>query len=75
MATYSSQEPSSHASDLRKRMVKTSEHDLRYYFVDFFKHFDPYTPTIQADWSFVPQEWTEAALKRDSITLFSHLSE
>lgn len=62
-------------SDLRKRMVKTSEHDLRYYFVDFFKHFDPYTPTIQADWSFVPQEWTEPALKRDSITLFSHLSE
>lgn len=57
--------------ELKQRIVETTDHDLRYYLIDFFKTHNPYTPVVNAHWSFEPKEWTEPALKRDSILLFS----
>ena len=61
--------------ELQRRIVASTERDLRHYFMLFLQKFDPYTPTIKAKWSFVPKEWTEPAIQRDSTTLFTHVKQ
>lgn len=59
------------AEELPERLVKSTDKDLRFYLIDFFKKHNPYTPIVKAKWSFEPKEWTEPAIKRDSTLLFS----
>lgn len=59
--------------ELRSRILKATDKDLRYYLIEFFKKRSPYTPSVGAQWSFVPSEWTEPALQRDSLILYSHI--
>lgn len=60
------------ARELRSRLLQSTERNLRWYLMGFFQDRSPYTPHITSDWSFIPEEWTEPALERDSVLLFSH---
>lgn len=59
------------SDELRSRVIKSTDKDLRFYLIDFFKRYNPYTPSIHAQWTFEPREWTEQAISRDSTLLFS----
>lgn len=55
---------------LRSRVIKATEYDLRYYLIDFLKKHNPYRPHLTADWKFIPEEWADVAIPRDSVLLF-----
>lgn len=57
-------------ADLRDRVVRTTDHDLRYYLTDFFQRHDPYTPAVISSWMYVPDKWAEPAIARDSASIF-----
>ena len=57
-------------SDLSKRIVWTSDKDLRYYVMEFFRHHNgPVSVQPLSDWQFVPADWTRPALERDKASL------
>lgn len=55
---------------LPARRLGVADRDLRYYLHQFLIRNDPYTPHPVAHWSFVPEEWVEVAIPRDSASLF-----
>lgn len=57
--------------ELKSRQVDATERDLRFYLIEFLKKNNPYTPRVEAKWSFEPKEWTVPALQRDSLLLYS----
>ncbi|MDO5017575.1 MAG: bifunctional UDP-sugar hydrolase/5'-nucleotidase [Porphyromonas sp.] len=60
---------------LRHRIIATTDRDLRHYFMLFLQQHNPYTPVIKADWAFVPKDWIEPAIQRDSTLLFSNIKK
>ncbi len=56
--------------ELHKRVVKSSENDLRYYFMELIRKQGTVTPTLLNHWRFVPEEWTRDALLRDRAIIF-----
>lgn len=58
--------------ELRSRLLKSSEKDLRYYFMQLIKQKGTVSPQVMNCWRFVPEEWTQPALKKDREIIFPH---
>ncbi len=56
--------------DLLKRVVKSTEKDLRYHFMELIKQRGVVTPKLLNCWKFIPEEWTKDALLRDRDIVF-----
>lgn len=56
--------------ELRQRLVKSTDKDLRYYFMEVIKQKGIVTPRLLNCWKFVPEEWTKNALLRDRDIIF-----
>lgn len=53
-------------SELPKRIVWTSEKDLRHYMIEYFQeHHEGIKLKAGSNWRFTPAKWTEKALERD----------
>lgn len=61
-------------AELADRVVRTTERDLRYYLIDFFRTHSPYTPHISSSWMYVPDSWAEEAVPRDSVLIYKDFS-
>lgn len=55
---------------LRQRLVKSSDKDLRYYFMELIRQKGTVSPEALHHWRFVPEEWTHDALLRDRDIIF-----
>ena len=53
--------------DIEKRIVFTSERDLRYYLTEYIKERGRVSLQKGNNWKFVPEAWTEKALQRTAI--------
>lgn len=58
--------------ELKARILKSTDKDLRFYLIDFLKANNPYQPHITSDWYFFPVEWFEVSAPRDSMALFKN---
>lgn len=56
--------------DLRKRLLKSSEKDLRYYFMELIRQKGTVAPKPLHFWKFIPEDWTTKALERDRDIIF-----
>ncbi len=52
------------------RRVAVSEYDIRYYLSEYLSKNDPYTPHTVSRWQFVPTQWMQTAIPRDSALLY-----
>lgn len=57
--------------ELRGRILKATERDLRHYLSLYLEKHNPYTPKVLATWKFVPESLVKPALQRDSLRLFN----
>lgn len=58
--------------ELKARILKSTDKDLRFYLIDFLKENNPYVPHVTADWHFIPTDWHQTAAAQDSLTLFAN---
>lgn len=58
--------------ELSKRIIASTDKDLRYYLMQWIEQQGTVTPSLlnEAEWSFIPAEWTIPAAKRDYTLLF-----
>lgn len=56
--------------ELGARLVFSTDRDLRFHFIEYVRKYRVICPHNSQEWSFVPKEWTECALKRDRLLLF-----
>lgn len=63
------------ADELSKRIVTATDKDLRWYMMQYIKNVGTITPEPRNEWRFVPEEWTEEAIRRDRQLLFNEQSE
>ena len=56
--------------DLSKRIVFSTEKDLRYYLMKRIEEVKTLTPKPLNQWKLIPEEWTVPAAKRDYQLLF-----
>ncbi|MCM1028295.1 MAG: 5'-nucleotidase C-terminal domain-containing protein [Pseudoflavonifractor sp.] len=56
---------------LSKRIIKSTDKDLRYYLMKAIEEKGIISPTITPNWRFIPEEIAEPAARRDSLILFS----
>src|SRR5574344_893212 len=59
------------AEDLTKRLVCSTDKDLRYYLMQYIDKKDTIVPKALHQWKFIPEEWTVPAAKRDGRLLFN----
>ncbi len=57
-------------TELSRRLVKTTNKDLRYYLIQYLLSNTKVSPRAYKNWGFVPEIWTKAAAKRDSIAYY-----
>lgn len=57
-------------SELTKRLVKSTEKDIRYYLIQYLLSNKNVTPKAYKNWKFVPEKWTNDAVKRDSTAFY-----
>ncbi len=57
-------------SKLKDRIVFSSDKDLRYYLINYIQKKEKLSPRALNQWSFIPEEWTVPAAKRDYKYLF-----
>ena len=55
---------------LKERIVYSTDKDLRYYLMQYIEREGDIDPCELDQWRFVPEEWTQAAAKRDYEYLF-----
>lgn len=55
---------------LKKRLLSSTEHDLRYFLMQYIVKREVINPKSLNQWRFVPEEWTLPAARRDSVSLF-----
>lgn len=55
---------------LKERIVASTERDFRYYMIKYIEEHKFLNPTSLNQWKFIPEEWCEAAAKRDYDILF-----
>jgi 2',3'-cyclic-nucleotide 2'-phosphodiesterase/3'-nucleotidase len=53
-----------------RRIVSTSERDLRHYLTEHIRQVGNVVPKALGNWRFVPEEWTAPAIERDRKLLF-----
>lgn len=56
--------------DLTKRIVFSTDKDLRFYLMEYIKKQGTLTPKALNQWRFVPEEWAVPAANRDRALLF-----
>lgn len=56
--------------DINSRIVYQSPLDLRYYLMQEIEHMGVVRPKANANWKFVPEEWTVPAAQRDRKLVF-----
>lgn len=61
--------------ELQCRIQKTSEKDIRYYFIEYIRNKGRICAAPMGQWRFVPEEWTEEACRRDRMILFGKKEE
>lgn len=57
-------------ADLEKRLVKSTDKDLRYYLIQYITEQGKVTPRASGNWRFVPEEIVAPAAERDRKILF-----
>lgn len=58
------------SEELSSRIISSTDKDLRYYLIQHIKKQGKIIPTKFNNWSFVPEDWTVPAAKRDYKRLF-----
>lgn len=61
--------------DLKGRIVKSTDKDLRYYLMQYIERQKVITPRALGQWKFIPEEWTVPAAKRDYEYLFGKIQK
>lgn len=61
-------------SELSKRIVFSTDKDLRYYLMKRIEEVKTLDPKPLNQWRFVPEEWTRPAIERDYQLLFGNKS-
>lgn len=56
--------------ELKKRIVKSTDHDLRYYLLREIEREHTIRPRLTRNWKFIPEELTRTAARADSLLLF-----
>lgn len=59
-----------HKTELAKRIVFSTDKDLRYYLMEYIQQQGTLTPKALNQWRFIPEEWTKPAAVRDYNKLF-----
>lgn len=57
-------------SELAKRIIKSTDKDLRYYMIQRVKELGSVSPKTFGNWKFIPTEWSVPACQRDRLLLF-----
>lgn len=55
---------------IKERLIKSTDKDLRFFLMHFLQQHDPYQPHTLSQWCFIPEEWMKEAIPRDSTLLF-----
>ncbi|MDR2887671.1 MAG: bifunctional metallophosphatase/5'-nucleotidase [Bacteroidales bacterium] len=63
-----------HKEDLMKRVVTSTDRDLRYYMIEYIKAQKEITPEALNNWKLVPEKLVAGARKRDYVLLFGNTS-
>jgi 2',3'-cyclic-nucleotide 2'-phosphodiesterase/3'-nucleotidase len=61
--------------ELQKRIISSTDKDLRYYLMEYIKQHKVVKPKALNQWKFIPEEWTKNAAKRDYKSLFGERYE
>ncbi len=56
---------------LQARLIKSTDRDIRYYIMQYFREKKVITPGKDNNWRFIPQDWANKAAQRDFTLLFS----
>lgn len=59
-------------AELSKRIISTTERDLRYYMTAWIKERGTISPEPLYEWKIIPEAWASAAQKRETILLFGN---
>jgi 2',3'-cyclic-nucleotide 2'-phosphodiesterase/3'-nucleotidase len=54
------------------RILSVSEHDIRYYLMEYVKELGTIDPQPKNHWRFVPEEWVAQASEREREILFGN---
>ena len=60
--------------EIESRIVSTTEHDIRYYLMEFIREQKDIYPAPMNHWKFIPEEWIAKAKSREIELLFSNYS-
>lgn len=56
--------------EIDRRITQVSEHDIRYYLMEYVKELGSIDPQPKRHWKFVPEDWAEQATEREKRILF-----
>ncbi len=57
---------------LQARLIHSTDRDIRYYIMQYFRQKKVVTPTKDNNWRFIPQDWANKAALRDYSLLFAN---
>ena len=58
--------------EMDSRIMNVSEHDIRFYLLEYIKELGTINPQPQGHWKFVPEEWASKAEARERLILFGN---
>ena len=61
--------------EMDTRILSVSEHDIRYYLMEYVKELGTIAPQPQNHWRFVPEDWVAKASERERKILFGEGTE
>ncbi|WP_321480568.1 bifunctional metallophosphatase/5'-nucleotidase [uncultured Bacteroides sp.] len=59
-------------NELRKRIIKSTDKDLRFYIMKYIEMYDTIHPKSLNCWKFIPEKWVKQAKERDARILIKH---
>jgi len=62
-------------NELRERLVRSTERDLRYYILQSVEEQKTLNPEPINNWKIVPEKWVETAKKREKLLLFGSTNQ
>lgn len=62
-------------NELRERLVRSTERDLRYYILQSVEEKKTLNPEPMNNWKIVPEKWVETAKKREKLLLFGSTNQ
>ena len=60
------------ADELKRRVISTTDKDLRYYIIELLRNRKIITPHIDRNWRFIPEETVDSIIKIDRELLFGN---